>query len=175
MVTGLASISSFLHLFITARKRSLRRLCFYRCLSFCPRGGGACVVAREVSGYSEGVGVCGCSGGGVCGCSGGHAWLLWGACMVAWGHAWLLPGGVCMVARWMCMVAPGGACVGYNEIWRYDQWAGGMHPTGMHSCFLISLSLHFFISIYLSINLFIVPVNICSDQMSVTEQEFYLC
>ena len=26
--------------FITARKRSLRRLCFYTCLSFCPRGGG---------------------------------------------------------------------------------------------------------------------------------------
>ena len=92
MVTGLASISSFLHLFITARKRSLRRLCFYRCLSFCP-GGGACMVAREVSGYFEGVGVCGCSGGGVCGCSGGHAWLLWGACMVALGgHAWLLGG-----------------------------------------------------------------------------------
>ena len=25
---------------ITARKRSLRRLCFYTCLSFCPREGG---------------------------------------------------------------------------------------------------------------------------------------
>ena len=90
---------------ITVRKRSLRRLCFYRCL---------CVVALG--------GMCGCSGGcmvapGVHGCSGGHvwllgghAWLLWGACMVAlggmhgcsWGvcvvvlgggHAWLLPGG----------------------------------------------------------------------------------
>ena len=28
----------FVSLFITARKRSLRRLCFYKCLSFCPRG-----------------------------------------------------------------------------------------------------------------------------------------
>ena len=32
------------------------------------------------------------------------------------------------------MVAPGGACMGYDEIRRYDQRAGGMHPTGMHSC-----------------------------------------
>ena len=29
-------------LFITARKRSLRRLRFYTCLSFCPQGWGAC-------------------------------------------------------------------------------------------------------------------------------------
>ena len=58
---------------------------------------------------------------------GGHAWLLHGVCVVAprggmrgccWGDAWLL---------W-------GACMGYDEIQRYDQWAGGTHPTGMHSC-----------------------------------------
>ena len=79
---------------------SLRRLCFYTCLSFCPWG--ACMV-------------------------GGCAWLLRGACVVApggacmvapWGvHAWLLPGGACVVApgghAWLlpggaCMVAPGG-------------------------------------------------------------------
>ena len=24
--------------------------------------------------------------------------------------------------------------MGYDEIWRYDQLAGGTHPTGMHSC-----------------------------------------
>ena len=89
----------------TARKRSFRRLCFYRCLSFCPQGGGhawllrgGCVVARG--------GMHGCSGGGMHGCYGGmrgcyrgHAWLLWGVCMVAlggharllqgWQHAWL--------------------------------------------------------------------------------------
>ena len=73
---------------VTARKRSLRRLCFYRCLS----------VHR----------------GGVCGCSqGGHAWLLaGGACVVApRGHAWLLPGGCAWLLRGACMVAPGGACV----------------------------------------------------------------
>ena len=66
----------------TARKRSLRRLCFYRCLSFCPQEGacmvawGACVVARE----------CVVAPG--------------GACMVA-------PRGVCVVARGACVVAPG--------------------------------------------------------------------
>ena len=46
----------------TALKRSLRRLCFYRCLSICPQGEG---------------GVRGCSGGGMRGCSwvgGGRAW-----------------------------------------------------------------------------------------------------
>ena len=81
----------------TARKRSLRRLCFYRCLSvhrgggghaWLLWGGGACVVAPR-----------------------GCAWLLWGggclvapvggqACVVAPGaHVWLLPaGGACMVA-----------------------------------------------------------------------------
>ena len=97
--------------------------------------------------------------GGMHGCSqGGHAWLLpggmhgcsWGACVVALGgHAWLLPGGHvwllpggCVVAPRGCVVAarghawllPGGACMGYDEIRRYDQWAGGTHPTGMHSC-----------------------------------------
>ena len=32
--------SHFIVLFITVRKRSLLRLCFYTCLSFCPRGEG---------------------------------------------------------------------------------------------------------------------------------------
>ena len=54
-----------LGLVVTARK--LRRLCFYRCLSFCPQGGGACMVFPM----------------------------------------------------------------------RYGQWAGGTHPTGMHSCFYL--------------------------------------
>ena len=57
--------------FITARKRSLRRLCFYRCLSV--HNGGACVVPAEV---------CGCSRG-VRGCSGGACVVfLGGACVV---------------------------------------------------------------------------------------------
>ena len=95
----------------TARKRSLRRLCFYRCLSV-HRGEGACVVAPgggcawllpgrgcawllpggacmvAPGGGMRGCsgGVCGCSGGGVCGCSrGGMCGCSGGACMVARG------------------------------------------------------------------------------------------
>ena len=69
------------YLLVTVRKRSLRRLCFYRCLSFCPQGG-ACVVARR---------------GGVRGCSGGCV-VAWGVCMVApWGGMHGCSGGVCVV------------------------------------------------------------------------------
>ena len=83
--------------FITARKRSLRRLCFYRCLSVhrggvrgCSQGGmHGCSGGRRVCMVALG-GMCGCSGGVcmvalgcVCGCSGGHVWLLLGG-----GHAW---------------------------------------------------------------------------------------
>ena len=109
---------------ITTHKRSLRRLYFYRCLSFCPQGG-MCMLVGGVCGCSWG-GMCGCSSwGGMHGCSGGHAWLLRGGC--AWlllggmcgcsrggmvapgGHAWLLPGGACVVALGgMCVVALGG-------------------------------------------------------------------
>ena len=78
------------------------------CLGVCvvPSGGGglACMVTPR----------------GVHGCSRGHAWLLWLVHGCSQGHAWLLPGR--------------GACVGYDEIRRYDQWAGGTHSTGMHSC-----------------------------------------
>ena len=136
-LSSIHDISDFCHYLLhytgiirifTARKRSLRRLCFYTCLSFILFTGGACVVAWG--------GMHGCSGGhawllqgGMCGCSrGGHAWLL-GGCMVSLGGcAWLLPG--------VCVVAPG-ACMGYDEICRYGQWAGGTHPTGMHSCHLL--------------------------------------
>ena len=60
-----------------ARKRSLRRLCFYRCLSFCPQGGRGWLL--------PGGGVVGCLGGacvvalggGMRGCSrGGRAWFF---------------------------------------------------------------------------------------------------
>ena len=85
------NIPSRLIFMFTARKRSLRRLCFYRCLSV--HKGGACVVARG--------GMHGCSGGGCVwllpggmhGCSGG-------ACVVApggvrgssgGGRAWFFP------------------------------------------------------------------------------------
>ena len=86
---------------VTARKRSLRRLCFYRCLSV-HRGG-----------------VHGCSGGACMVALGGCAWLLRGrgharllpgvACVVALGGcAWLLWGGMHGCSRGACMVAPGG-------------------------------------------------------------------
>ena len=63
------------------------------------------------------------------------------------GHAW--QGGVCgrgdVHGRGACMVwtyVEGGVC-GRGHVWqgacvadttRYSQWAGGTHPTGMHSC-----------------------------------------
>ena len=74
---------------ITARKRSLRRLCFYRRVSV--HRGGVCVVGGHA--WLLG-GVCGCWGGGMHGC--------WGACMVASqrGHVWLR--GARLVAGGMC-------------------------------------------------------------------------
>ena len=96
----------------TARKGSLRSLCFYRCLSVhMGAGRGGAHVA-----------------GGVCG---GNAWQ--GACMArerAWqggirgddgGHAWQ------------------GRCVPHMpppraDTMEYGQWAGIMHPSGMHFC-----------------------------------------
>ena len=80
--------------------------------SVCPRGDmHGC--SGGVRGCSRGWGVRGCSGGGMHGCSRrGRVWLLLGG-----GHAWLLLGGACMVFSM-----------------RYGQWAGGTHPTGMHSC-----------------------------------------
>ena len=68
---------------ITARKRSWRRLCFYRYLSV-HNGGRAWLL-------------------------GGRALLLGGACMVApGGHAWLLQGGMCGCSAGACMVFSGG-------------------------------------------------------------------
>ena len=73
---------------VTTRKRSLRRLCFYTCLLFCPQGGHAWLLPGKAGG-------CAWLLGGVCVVAlGGHVWLLWGACVVALGgHAWLPPGG----------------------------------------------------------------------------------
>ena len=133
----------------TARKRSLRRLCFYRCLSV-HRG---CVwhVVGGMHGRRRGM-----HGRGAC-MTGGHAWqggmhgrewvCVWqGVCMsgsgvCGWGCAWL--GG------WCAWQGAWGACMA-GGVWRggmratadtmgYGQWAGGMHPTGMHSCLLLYL------------------------------------
>ena len=90
--------------------------------------GGACVVLFG--------GVCVVLFGGACVVLfGGMHGFIRGACMVApgervWllgGHAWLLPGG-CAWLLW-------GGCVVSSM--RYSQWAGGTHPTGMHSCYTI--------------------------------------
>ena len=116
--------------------------------------GGVCVVAPGGHVWLlPGGGVHGYSGGACVVAPRGHVWLLLGgACMVApRGTCVVAPGGACVVAPrgacmvapgWACVVAPGGACVVAPggggvmryEIQRYDQWAGGTHPTGMHSC-----------------------------------------
>ena len=157
---------------ITARKRSLRRLCFYRCLSV-HRGGvhgcrGAYMVARAhvwLLGGMHGFlgGMHGCQGvcmvaGGMRGCRGGHAWLLrgmhgcwvervwlWGACVAARGHAWV-KGVVGMHGKGGCMTKGGhawkrGGHVWDTTIWRYNQWTGSTHPTGMHSCLSFPFSI----------------------------------
>ena len=163
MVISYQSPVKFLYSIVTARKRSLRRLCFYTCLSFCPQGG-ACMIAP---GW-----VCGCSRGGawlfrdacvvalgrhvwllgghVWFLSGGHAWLLWGGVCGCLGHVWLLQGGMCGCSGGCAWLLWGGVrgwsrgvCMGYNKIWRYGQWAGGTHPTGMHSCFLMYIQCSF--------------------------------
>ena len=38
------SLNLFIHPFVTTRKRSLRSLCFHKCRSFCPPGGGVCIL-----------------------------------------------------------------------------------------------------------------------------------
>ena len=118
--TEAAFIAAFI---FTARKRSLRRLCFYTCHSV---HGGACMVARG--------GMCGCSGGGehawllgggMHGCLGGMHGCSGGACVVALGGGiWLLPGEACMVAWGACIVAPGGHVWLPGGAWLLQ---GGMH------------------------------------------------
>ena len=68
---------------------------------------------------SQGGGVA-CVAGSMCGREGGWVCMAEGACMVGSVHG----RGVC--------AAGGRACVA--DTTRYGQWAGGTHPTGMHSC-----------------------------------------
>ena len=96
--------------------------------------GGACVALFRGC-------VCGFIQGGVHGFIwGGMRGFIWGACVV-------LFGGVCMVLfRGACVVLSRGACMVlfrgaacvvfpvFSDTMRYCQWAGGTHPTGMHSC-----------------------------------------
>ena len=93
IITCICSIRSL----FTARKRSLRRLCFYMCLSVILITGG-------------------------CAWPGGHAWLR-GAYMA---------GGACMARGRVCHACPLPRLILWDTV---GQWAGGTHPTGMHSCF----------------------------------------
>ena len=99
--------------FITARKRSLRRLCFYRCLS----------VHR---------------GGGVWFYSGGHVWFYLGGMhgFIRWGHAWFYSGGVCGFIWGMCMVLFRGHAWFYSggHAWFY---LGGMHGFIRGACMVL--------------------------------------
>ena len=72
----------------TARKRSLRRLCFYRCLSVHTGGHAWFYLGGHTWFYL-----------------GGHAWFYLG------GHAWFYSGGMRGFIRGVCMVLFGGACV----------------------------------------------------------------
>ena len=98
----------------TARKRSLRRLCFYRCLSVHTRGGACVVLFGGVRGFIW---------GGMCGFIQGACVVLFGgACMVLFGgHVWFYLGGMRGFIWGVCVVLFGGVCgffsfFGYNEI-----------------------------------------------------------
>ena len=122
---------------VTARKRSLWRLCFYRCLSVHMGGMHGCSQGHAwllggggwgMHGYSRGVCVV---------APGGRAWLLMGACMVAPG------GGACVVApEGACMVAPGGHAWLLLGGCAWLLWGGAwllwvacvVAPGGVHGC-----------------------------------------
>ena len=95
-------LSGWYCIVFTARNRSLRRLCFYRCLSV-HTGGHAQFYSGGVHGFIWG-GMCGfIYGWGACVVlfrgrawfySGGMHGFIWGACMVLFGgHAWFHSGG----------------------------------------------------------------------------------
>ena len=89
---------------VTARKHSLPRLCFYRCMSVYSGKG------RAWQGGMHGWGAC--MVGGVCGRGGMHGW---GACMAGGVYATHAP--------------PHTHTTRYSRSMR-----GDTHPTGMHSC-----------------------------------------
>ena len=112
-----------------------------------------------------------CMVGGVC-VVGGHAWLggAWQGGMHGWGCAW--QGGMC--GRGHAWLGGGGgvcgrgACMFGGQVWQggmhathvppptlrdtVGQCAAGMHPTGMHSCYVDWLRSTFYI-IFSSISL----------------------
>ena len=125
---------------ITARKRSLRRSCFYTCLSFCPRGAGwyPSMPCRSTDphpgGRLRGLAWGGSPGPHPGGEAGGSS--LGGSPGPHPGGSWgVWPGG-----------SPGphlGGCISQDPAFteadtplpqQMATAAGGMHPTGMDSC-----------------------------------------
>ena len=109
--------------FITVRKQSLRRLCFYTCLSFCPQGGGV----GSLGPYP---------GGGEVGGSG------WGGGLQAHTRAERVEGsgqGGRQAQAWGVQDQVWEGCVSQHALRQTPQQtataADGTHPTGMHSCF----------------------------------------
>ena len=123
---------------ITARKRSLRRLCFYRCLSVhrgrawlgrgaCMAGEGGCVAGEGGAWLGRGAYVAREGGmhglGGGCVAEGMHGW---GGGVHGWGggHAWLGRGDMWLGA---CMAGEGGYVAGGMHGWGGGcAWLGGM-------------------------------------------------
>ena len=104
---------------VTVCKRSLRRLCFYTCLSFCPPGG---------AGVSAPVGSPGPHLGGLQ----AHTWGV--SRPTLGGVSRPTPGGG--VSR----PTPGGCIPACTEAAPHPTptAVGGTHPTGMHSCLIMS-------------------------------------
>ena len=111
-------------------------------------GGHAWFYSGGMHGFIQGC-VCGFIRGHVWFYLGGMCGFIWGACMVLFReHAWFylggmhgfIQGGMCGFIRGACVVLFGGACVVFSvlsDTMRYGQWAGGTHPTGMHSCLVL--------------------------------------
>ena len=125
--TSLAGAESDVHLLLlatifTARKRSLRRLCFYRCLSVHRGGVYVTWLGRRAWWH-----------GGTCVVAGGGCEWWWGGV----GHAWWWGGGM-RGGRGLCVVVGGIRAWWWEggpwDTTRYGQWAGSTYPTGMHSC-----------------------------------------
>ena len=121
--------------YFTARKRSLRRLCFYRCLSVHTGGGvhgfiwGACVVLFGGCAWFYLGGMRGFILGGMRG-------FIWGACVVLFGGAcvvlfggcvWFYSGGMCGFIRGGMHGFIRGGMRGFIQggpVWFYS---GGVH------------------------------------------------
>ena len=123
----------------------------------CVAVGGMCSSAAYMAGGMHDSGVCVAWGYAWWGCAWhsvhigmhgrGHAWQGGmhgsGVCMAGGthgrGHVW--QGCVCGRGHvWQEGMQGGGACAWHAptpaDTTRYGHWAGGTHPTGMHSCFL---------------------------------------